>query len=73
MSSVAASRLRVSKIEITGLPRSGRKDGDERMTSPVMTATGKVSGTHDEGTGVHSFKGIPFAAPPVGDLRWQAP
>ncbi|MCW5845043.1 MAG: carboxylesterase family protein [Caldilinea sp.] len=43
------------------------------MTSPVMTATGKVSGTHDEGTGVHSFKGIPFAAPPVGDLRWQAP
>jgi para-nitrobenzyl esterase len=38
-----------------------------------MTAAGKVSGTHDEGTGVHSFKGIPFAAPPVGDLRWKAP
>lgn len=43
------------------------------MASPVTTATGKVSGVRDEGSGVYSFKGIPFAAPPVGDLRWKAP
>ena len=32
---------------------------------------GTVQGQVVDGVGV--FKGIPFAAPPVGDLRWQVP
>jgi para-nitrobenzyl esterase len=37
----------------------------------VKVATGRLKGSvHD---GVTSFKGIPFAAPPVGDLRWRPP
>jgi para-nitrobenzyl esterase len=38
----------------------------------VKTLNGAVEGTIDS-TGIHSFKGIPFAQPPVGDLRWKKP
>ncbi len=39
----------------------------------VNTHAGKVSGVLLSGSKVVSFKGIPYAAPPVGNLRWQAP
>jgi para-nitrobenzyl esterase len=38
----------------------------------VGTDAGKVSGVTDA-QGVTSYKGIPFATPPVGKLRWQPP
>lgn len=39
----------------------------------VKTQAGQVSGVRSQSGDVVSFKGIPFAAPPVGDLRWKAP
>src|SRR5215218_1449847 len=39
----------------------------------VKTGPGSVSGTTNKEGSVTVFKGIPFAAAPVGDLRWKAP
>lgn len=39
----------------------------------VKTSNGQLSGVVDRSAGVRSFKGIPFAEPPVGDLRWKPP
>lgn len=43
------------------------------LANPVSVTThaGKLIGELNEG--VRSFKGIPFAQPPVGQLRWQPP
>jgi len=38
---------------------------------PVRTDAGPVQGTVENGITI--YKGIPFAAPPLGDLRWRAP
>jgi len=42
---------------------------------PVQTTleNGKIEGNYDTRTGIQTYFGIPFAKPPVGDLRWKAP
>ncbi|WP_343808786.1 carboxylesterase/lipase family protein [Alteraurantiacibacter aestuarii] len=42
-------------------------------TAPVMTQQGLIQGVPGKLDGITVFKGIPFAAPPVGDLRWEQP
>lgn len=42
-------------------------------TVEARTANGVVEGVVSADNRVRTFKGIPFAAPPVGALRWKAP
>ncbi len=54
---------------------SGRAHG-EAPTPPVQrtTSLGVVIGIDDATrSGTYSWKGIPYAKPPVGELRWKAP
>lgn len=47
--------------------------GTARTADLVKTANGTIQGTGRQSSGVRIFKGIPFAQPPVGDLRWKEP
>lgn len=42
------------------------------IPDPVRLDSGSVAGL-TTASGVRVFKGIPFAAPPIGPLRWKAP
>jgi para-nitrobenzyl esterase len=42
-----------------------------QQPAPVKVEGGLVQGTYEDSLTV--YKGIPFAEPPIGDLRWRAP
>ena len=44
-----------------------------RAVDRVKTNAGAVEGAAGQTPGIRVFRGIPFAAPPVGDLRWKPP
>ena len=53
------------------LAACGGSSGDDPLLR--KTALGEVQGAADAASSTYTWKGIPFAKPPVGALRWQAP
>lgn len=47
--------------------------GDPVPTQLVSTHEGPVRGVVNDARTVEVFAGIPYAQPPIGDLRWRAP
>ncbi len=43
------------------------------ITQPVHVEGGLVMGVQGNNPSIMTFKSIPYAAPPVGELRWRAP
>jgi para-nitrobenzyl esterase len=69
ISSMITSSLRLAALAglIAGFA------GSQQTAPRAKTANGIVQGVVDSASGVLVFRGIPYAAPPVGDLRWRAP
>jgi para-nitrobenzyl esterase len=49
----------------------GRQGGG--LNEPVKVQGGLVAGVPGKRAGITAFRGVPFAAAPVGNRRWQAP
>src|SRR5262247_4945849 len=68
MNSTNRNRLFIPAIMLAIILTAGALGQDR-----VKIANGMVEVTSDKNSLVRSFKGIPFAEPPVGDLRWKPP
>lgn len=44
-----------------------------RLRGPLFIAQGPLQGVRGKSSGVTAFRGIPYSAPPTGNLRWRAP
>ncbi|WP_427453666.1 carboxylesterase/lipase family protein [Litorimonas sp. WD9-15] len=67
--------MRLFTMTVAGLVLVGCGSVDEDIAAEALISTpqGPVQGVTTASADVFNFKGLPFAAAPVGNLRWTAP
>ncbi|MCU0396777.1 MAG: carboxylesterase family protein [Cyclobacteriaceae bacterium] len=66
-------RLVVIVLLVVGYAQAQNDSGIKDKTPIVNTTSGNLSGLKSDDGKVTIFKGVPYAKPPVGELRWKAP
>jgi len=64
---------RLSVVVAAAMLAAATASAHAEISDPVQVDSGKISGIPANPDGIRVFKGIPFGAPPVGDLRWKEP
>jgi para-nitrobenzyl esterase len=52
---------------------SSLAQGNNAFAVQTTVQNGIIEGNYDTKTGIQTYFGVPFAKPPVGNLRWKAP
>lgn len=60
-------------VMVSAIAANGVQAQPSGLGPEVRTNAGMVRGSPRDPSGVLAYKGIPYAAPPVGDLRWRSP
>lgn len=72
---ISRRTVKASVLAFTTLVLIACGGSNEKLSADAVVETryGTLQGVTTETDGIYNFKGVPFAAPPIGDLRWRAP